>query len=80
MVAYNEQAALEAGVKESYGLEKQVAAVGHVRDIGKLDMKLNSATPTLKVDPESYHVTADGVPLICEPAQSLPLSQTYFLF
>ena len=74
------QAALEAGVKASYGLEKRVEAVQNVRNIGKADMKLNDLTPVVEVDPESYHVTADKVPLVCEPAQSLPLTQNYFLF
>ena len=43
-------------------------------------MKLNDAMPRIQVDPETYHVTADGVHLTCEPAQALPLSQRYFLF
>lgn len=74
------QAALEAGVKSSYGLDKRVEAIEHVRKISKLDMKLNSAMPMIEVDPETYHVTADGVPLVCQPAESLPLTQNYFLF
>jgi len=74
------QAALEVDVKAAYGLEKRVEAVQNVRNIGKADMKLNNSTPVIEVDPESYHVTADKVPLVCEPAQSLPLTQTYFLF
>lgn len=43
-------------------------------------MKLNNTLPKIEVDPECYHVTADGVRLVCEPADVLPLSQTYFLF
>jgi urease len=74
------QAALEAGVKSSYGLDKRVEAIGHVRKISKLDMKLNSAMPMIEVDPETYHVTADGFPLVCQAAESLPLTQNYFLF
>jgi urease alpha subunit len=44
------------------------------------DMKFNSALPVIKVDPETYAVTADGVPLTCLPAEKLPLAQNYFLF
>jgi urease len=79
-IAFVSKAALEAGVKSSYGLDKRVEAIEHVRNISKLDMKLNSAMPLIEVDPETYHVTADGVPLVCQPAESLPLTQNYFLF
>lgn len=61
-------------------LEKTVEAVGNVRGLTKLDMKLNDALPKIKVDPESYTVTADGEVLKCEPASSVPLSRNYFLF
>ena len=30
--------------------------------------------------PETYAVTADGVLLVCEPADKLPMAQRYFLF
>jgi urease subunit alpha len=43
-------------------------------------MKLNDATPTIEVDPETYEVWADGVLLTCEPARELPLAQRYFLY
>ncbi|KAH8963484.1 hypothetical protein BDL97_04G013900 [Sphagnum fallax] len=79
-ISFVSKAALEAGVKSSYGLDKRVEAIEHVRKISKLDMKLNSAMPLIEVDPETYHVTADGVPLVCQPAESLPLTQNYFLF
>ena len=40
----------------------------------------NSATPEILVDPETYEVRADGELLTCEPADTLPLAQRYFLF
>jgi urease subunit alpha len=43
-------------------------------------MVANSATPSIEVDPQTYAVYADGVHLSCEPAQSLPMAQRYFLF
>ncbi len=43
-------------------------------------MKLNGATPAMRVDPETYIVTADGEELRCEPMSVLPLAQRYFLF
>ncbi|AOZ70106.1 urease subunit alpha [Rhodobacter xanthinilyticus] len=74
-------AAAEAdGVAARLGLEKQVLAVQGTRGIGKADMKLNTARPQIEVNPETYEVRADGELLVCEPAESLPLAQRYFLF
>lgn len=78
--ALDKQAALDAGIKHSYGLNKKVEAVSNVRNISKLDMKLNDALPDIKVDPETYTVTADGTVLTCTPATTVPLSRNYFLF
>jgi len=41
---------------------------------------LNTATPMIEVNPETYEVRADGELLVCEPAESLPLAQRYFLY
>ncbi|MDB5294795.1 MAG: ureC [Phycisphaerales bacterium] len=74
------QASLDDGGVLAYGLNKQLTAVKGCRSIGKKDMRLNDATPAITVDPETYEVTADGVPLTCEPAKVLPLAQRYSLF
>lgn len=74
------QVALDSGVKELYGLDKRVEAVGNVRKLTKLDMKLNDALPDITVDPETYTVTADGEVLSCSAANTVPLSRNYFLF
>lgn len=63
-----------------YRLKKRVEAVGGVRGLTKLDMKLNDALPKIEVDPETYTVTADGEVLNCAPVSSVPLSRNYFLF
>ncbi|PQP92923.1 urease isoform X2 [Prunus yedoensis var. nudiflora] len=73
-------AAIDNCVKDSYGLDKRVAAVGNVRKLNKLDMKLNDALPKIEVDPETYTVTADGQVLTCSPATTVPLSRNYFMF
>ena len=36
------------------------------------------AMPKIEIDPETYSVTADGELLVCEPAETLPISQRYF--
>jgi len=74
------QAALATGLPESLGLKKKTAAVRACRTIGKADMKHNSAMPAIEVDPETYEVRADGELLVCDPADSLPMAQRYFLF
>ena len=43
-------------------------------------MKLNDAMPELEVDPQTYDVTVDGELITCEPAETLPMAQRYFLF
>jgi len=73
-------AALEKGVHAGLGLGKRVAAVRNCRNIGKKDMVHNSYLPAIEVDPETYIVKADGEVLKCDPAESLPMAQRYFLF
>ncbi|MDD8023290.1 MAG: urease subunit alpha, partial [Paracoccaceae bacterium] len=79
-VTFVSEAALADGVAGKLGLEKQVLAVKNTRGIGKADMVLNAATPKIEVHPETYEVRANGELLTCEPADSLPLAQRYFLF
>jgi urease subunit alpha len=74
------QAALEEKVPKRYGLERPVVAVQGCRKIGKKDLPNNSATPEIRVDPDTYRVWADGELLTCDPAKELPMAQRYFLF
>jgi len=62
------------------GLSRRLVAVRGCRAIGKCDLVLNTATPKIEVDADSYEVRADGQVLTCEPADVLPLAQRYFLF
>lgn len=74
------QAALEEGVSDQIGLQKNVVAISNTRNLSKADMKLNDALPKIEVDSETYEVRADGELLTCEPATVLPMAQRYFLF
>ena len=65
---------------DSMELNKKIEPVINSRNISKNDMLLNSYTPKIEVDPETYEVRADCELLTCEPAQNLPLAQRYFLF
>lgn len=62
------------------GLRRRLVGVSGCRAITKADMRLNDATPDIRVDPETYRVTADGAALECEPLAELPLAQRYSLF
>jgi len=62
------------------GLRRAVTPVRGCRRLRKSDMKLNDTTPNIEVNPETYEVRADGKLLQCDPAETLPLSQRYFLF
>jgi urease subunit alpha len=80
-VNFVSQAAIDDGLQQNLGVEKQMLAVQNTRGgISKSSLILNDATPEIEVDPESYEVRADGQLLTCEPAEVLPMAQRYFLF
>lgn len=79
-ITFVSQAAMDEGIKEALQLRKVIKPVQNCRSIGKKDMVLNNATPVIEVNPETYEVKADGVSLVCEPAESLPMAQRYFMF
>lgn len=79
-VSFVSQAALDAGIGEQLGLQKNLVAVKNCRSVRKQDMVLNSYQPKIEVDSQTYQVRADGELLTCEPAEVLPLAQRYFLF
>ncbi|KAF2207270.1 hypothetical protein CERZMDRAFT_102555 [Cercospora zeae-maydis SCOH1-5] len=79
-IAWVSGRSMETGKVASYGLKKRVEAVRGCRSVKKGDMKFNGKMPRMKVDAERYIVEADGVEMKAEPADTLPLSQGYFIF
>jgi len=77
-VTFVSRAALEKGGLPE--VAKRLLPVTNTRKIGKHSMVLNSATPRMEVDPETYVVRADGRLLTCEPARVLPMAQRYFMY
>jgi urease subunit alpha len=77
-VTFVSQALLEKGAMP--GLAKKLLPVTNTRKIGKHSMVLNSATPRMEINPETYEVRADGRLLTCEPARVLPMAQLYFMY
>ena len=69
--------------KESFinsGIMKELLPVKNIRNISKKDMVHNDYCPNIEVNPETYEVKADGEIITCEPAESLPLAQRYFMY
>ena len=75
------EAAVSGGRARKLKVEQQLVAVENTRGkLRKQSMVHNGATPKITIDPETYAVTADGELLVCEPAETLPMAQRYFLF
>ncbi|MBY0531416.1 MAG: urease subunit alpha [Xanthobacteraceae bacterium] len=80
-VVFTSKAAVENGLKQKLGVDKELVAVENTRGgISKKSMVHNDATPNIEIDAETYEVRADGELLVCEPAKVLPMAQRYFLF
>lgn len=72
------QAAYDCGIAERLGLRRRVVPVKGCRTLTKGNMILNSATPVIDVNPESFQVSVDGELINLTPAQSISLAQLYF--
>ncbi|HWF56081.1 MAG TPA: urease subunit alpha [Solirubrobacteraceae bacterium] len=73
-------AALEAGLAERLGLARELVAVADTRAVGKADLPMNDALPTISVDPQTFVVTVDGAEVEPAPVSELPMAQRYSLF
>ena len=74
------QISLEKETFINSGIMKKLLPVKNIRNISKKDMVHNDYCPNIEVNPETYEVKADGEIITCEPAESLPLSQRYFMY
>ncbi|WP_181884524.1 urease subunit alpha [Neobacillus piezotolerans] len=79
-ITFVSQAAVDDKVDEKLGLEKMILPVRGIRKLTKKDMKLNSETPEITVDPQTYEVRVNGELITCEPVFEVPMAQRYFLF
>ena len=78
-VTFMAQAAIDAGVPGSLGLETRCLAPRGMRRLTKTDLLWNDALPEIRVDPETYRVEVDGELCTCEPMERVPLGQLYVL-
>jgi urease subunit alpha len=67
------------GIPRGGHLQRRPAPVRNVRTTFKSAMHLNTASPEVRVDPESLDVTIDGELVENQPAERLPLAQRYFI-
>ncbi|MBO5687305.1 MAG: urease subunit alpha [Alistipes sp.] len=77
-ISFVSQAAMQSDVKTRLGLERQVCPVRHTRQLSKCDMVLNSATPRIDVNPETFDVAIDGERIDIKPAERFSLGQLYW--
>ncbi|GER67935.1 urease subunit alpha [Weizmannia acidilactici] len=74
------KAAYEKGIHRELGLKKLVKPVQNIRKLSKKDLPFNDKTPKIEVDSQTYEVKVDGELVTCEPTESVPMAQRYFLF
>ena len=74
------QISLEKETFINSDITKELLPVKNIRNISKKDMVHNDYCPNIEVNPETYEVKADGEIITCEPAESLPLAQRYFMY
>ncbi|WP_328999559.1 urease subunit alpha [Kribbella sp. NBC_00709] len=73
-------AALEDGLADRLQLRRRLLGVRPTREIGKADMKNNSALPSIDIDPETFAIEVDGELVEPSPTEVLPLAQLYAMF
>jgi urease subunit alpha len=77
-ISFVSRAAHTAGILKRLGLKRKVIPVQNIRKVRKRDMVRNSGTPDIKVDPETFAVTVDGVHATVQPLKTVSLNQKYF--
>jgi len=79
-VSFVAPAALDGGLAERLAVARRLVPVADTRRRGKADLPNNTATPDIRVDPDSFEVRVDGELVVEDPAVELPMAQRYFLF
>jgi urease subunit alpha len=79
-LAFVAPAAIDAMVSDRIGCKRTFAPVDNTRSVGKADMPLNDALPSIEVDLDTFVVRVDGEAVEPSPAAELPMAQRYFLF
>jgi len=70
----------DENIQAKYALAKGIAGVKGTRGTSKANMDLNTASPSIVIDPETYEVRADGSLLNCAPTTATALTRIYSLY
>jgi urease subunit alpha len=73
-------AAIDDRLADRLAVNRRLVPVKDVRKVGKAQMPLNDALPSIEVDPDTFTVRIDGDVWAEQPASELPMAQRYFLF
>jgi urease subunit alpha len=73
-------AALDDGLPDRLHVRRTLVPVSNTRRIAKSDMVLNDAMPDIEIEPDTFAVRIDGELITESPAESLPMTQRYFLY
>lgn len=79
-VTYVAPGALDAGLTDDLQLRRTVRPLRPTREVGKADLKNNTALPDITVKPDTFEISIDGDPVEPAPAEELPLAQLYSMF
>src|SRR5579862_4318976 len=78
-ITFVSEAAMDHEVMAHLGVDRWVEPVRQCRTIGKAQMVRNSATPDIRIDPETYQVSLDGRPATVGAVDEVPMSQLYYI-
>ena len=79
-LAWVAPAAIDDGLPERLGLQRQVVPVASTRRLTKADLPENTALPRIEIEPDTFAVRIDGELVEEAPAVELPMAQRYWLF
>jgi urease subunit alpha len=79
-LAFVAPAAIDALLGDRIGVKRALVPVAGTREVGKVDLPLNDATPRIEVEPDTFTVRIDGEVVEPESVAELPMAQRYFLF
>ncbi|WP_163536106.1 urease subunit alpha [Gracilibacillus sp. YIM 98692] len=79
-ITFISEAAHQAKVHQTLGLQKKIGIVKNCRQVKKEDLPYNDQTPEIDINPETYEVKLDGELITCEPFEEVALAQRYYLF
>ncbi|MDT3437914.1 urease subunit alpha [Haloarcula sp. 1CSR25-25] len=78
-VQFVSQQAYDDDIGSKYDLSKRVMPISDTRDLTTDDFVLNTYSPTVDVDPETFTVEMDGEQVTSDAASEIPLAQRYIL-